>query len=231
MQSKNLGFLIYTKPIKDFDLFIKVLSSNDIIINGIVYGGNSSKKKIIYQPGYFIEYIQFKKNINNLNSINAEIVEPYISNIFNEKIKLFGLLSIISLLNRSLYEGAKVNGIFDSVKNLIYWINNNQKWILSYCKWLLFFLELLGYGIEYLNNDNMKYFNLSSLSFQNNNSHNSVLFPYEIFDEADNLNKKGVESLFTIFETVFINNHLNIYKNEMPKNYINFKNLVLEKNN
>ena len=65
MQSKNLGILIYTKPIKDFDLFIKVLSSNDIIINGIVYGGNSSKKKIIYQPGYFIEYIQFQKNIRS----------------------------------------------------------------------------------------------------------------------------------------------------------------------
>ena len=43
MQSKNLGLIIYIKPIKDNDLFIKVLSFNDDIASGIVYGGNSRK--------------------------------------------------------------------------------------------------------------------------------------------------------------------------------------------
>ena len=44
MQSKYQGFIIYSKLIKDNDLFIKVLSSNDQVLSGLVYGGNSSKK-------------------------------------------------------------------------------------------------------------------------------------------------------------------------------------------
>ena len=45
MQTKNSGILLYRKAIKENDLFVKILSKNDQIITGIVYGGNSSKKK------------------------------------------------------------------------------------------------------------------------------------------------------------------------------------------
>ena len=44
MQNRLKGLIFYTKNIKDNDLYIKILSSNDYINSGIVYGGNSSKK-------------------------------------------------------------------------------------------------------------------------------------------------------------------------------------------
>ena len=40
------GIIIFSKKIKDYDLYIRILSSEDKLISGIVYGGNSSKKKI-----------------------------------------------------------------------------------------------------------------------------------------------------------------------------------------
>ena len=46
MQNKILGLLLYTKVIKENDLYIKVLSNDDELVTGLVYGGNSSKKKI-----------------------------------------------------------------------------------------------------------------------------------------------------------------------------------------
>ena len=63
MQSKNLGIILYLKPIKDHDLYIKILSSNDKIISGLVYGGNSSKKKPTYQIGNFIDYSLFQLSL------------------------------------------------------------------------------------------------------------------------------------------------------------------------
>ena len=45
MQNKTFGILLYKKIIKENNLFVKILSENDEIITGIVYGGNSSKKK------------------------------------------------------------------------------------------------------------------------------------------------------------------------------------------
>ena len=53
MINKDEGIIIFSKKIKDNDLFIKVLSSKDKIFSGMVYGGNSSKKKSIFQIGYF----------------------------------------------------------------------------------------------------------------------------------------------------------------------------------
>ena len=47
MYSKNIGIIVYLKKIKDNDIYVKILSENDIIVSGIAYGGNSSKKKLI----------------------------------------------------------------------------------------------------------------------------------------------------------------------------------------
>ena len=230
MQSKNLGIIFYLKPIKDHDLYVKILSSNDKIISGLVYGGNSSKKKSIYQIGYFIEFNLLKKNSNSINSITAEIISPFIANIYSDKYKSFSLLAIISIINESLYEGDSINGLYLSLKDLIYSIISNQHWLSNLCKWLLYFLKLLGYEIDYNNKNDLKYFNLDTFSFQKTYTNQySILFPYELLNNNCKLNYDYVNSLFIIFETVFKKNHLNNFKDDMPINYLNFKFLILNK--
>jgi len=58
MQTKNFGILLYRKVIKENDLFVKILSKDDQIITGIVYGGNSSKKKK-YLPNWLLLKFKF----------------------------------------------------------------------------------------------------------------------------------------------------------------------------
>ena len=110
MINKDEGIIIFSKKIKDNDLFIKLLSSKDKIISGMVYGGNSSKKKSIFQIGYFIDYSIFQKNTNIPPSFIAEITKPFVSPLIDDKYKTFALLSIISLVNLSIVEGQKMNG-------------------------------------------------------------------------------------------------------------------------
>ncbi len=229
MQSKNLGLILYLKPIKDNHLYIKILSANDNILSGLVYGGLSLKKKSIYQLGNFIEFNQLQKNSNSASLITGDIIKPFIASIYNDKFKSFSLLSIISLLNEAIYYEVIINGLFASVRDLINFININKNWLSNFCKWLLYFLKLLGYEIDYKNNLDMKYFNLNSLTFEKiyNNS-NSIIFPNELLGEKPVLTHKSVESLFTIFETVFKKGHLNNYNKLMPTNYQNFKFLILK---
>ena len=73
MKNKLTGIIFFSKKIKENDLYIKILSSKDSVEAGIVYGGNSSKKKLIYQNGYFVDYLIKKKNYNSPNIIDAEI--------------------------------------------------------------------------------------------------------------------------------------------------------------
>mgnify|MGYP002843660294 CR=1 FL=1 len=73
MQTKNFGILLYRKVIKENDLFVKILSKDDKLVTGIVYGGNSSKKKNIYQIGYYLNLNLVRRNSNSPFTINAEI--------------------------------------------------------------------------------------------------------------------------------------------------------------
>ena len=119
MISNNEGLIIFTKKIKDNDLFIRILSDNDELVSGIVYGGNSSKKKLIYQVGYFIEYSVLQKNKNTAKTFNAEIIKPFIGLIIKDKFKSYSLLAIISLINISIIEGQKLNGLYGSVRDVV----------------------------------------------------------------------------------------------------------------
>ena len=51
MEKNKFGILIFTKLVKDNDLFLKILTSEDQLIHGIAYGANSSKKKIYTKQG------------------------------------------------------------------------------------------------------------------------------------------------------------------------------------
>ena len=103
MIDKDEGIIVFSKKIKDNDLFIKVLSSNDEIVSGMVYGGNSSKKKLIYQIGYFIEYSIFQKNKNIVPTFNAELTKPFIISIFNDKYK-YNYYDLFSYISNSIFK-------------------------------------------------------------------------------------------------------------------------------
>ena len=122
MTDKLKGLIFYSKNIKDNDLFIKILSSKDEVNQGIVYGGNSSKKKLIYQKGYFIDYSLFQKNTNielnkSLKNINYDYkdfkglildfrnnrVHPKLVNYYAEKLGILNLDSYDFFINNPVF--------------------------------------------------------------------------------------------------------------------------------
>ena len=228
MNDNNQGFIIFIKKVKDNDLFVKILTDKDEIITGLVYGGNSSKKKSIYQIGYFIEFNFTQKNNSAPKSIKAEIIKPYINNIMNNKFKSYSLLNIISLINISILEGQKLTSIFVSVKNIIEIVSYNKNWISHYCEWLMSFLKIIGYQIEYKNKSNLEYFNLLSNELSVNKLNNSIKFPHMIFQHNSKINFDDLNNFFQIFESIFSKSHLDNLNYKMPINFINFKEIVLK---
>ena len=91
--------------------------------------GDTSKKKLIFQIGYFIEFILIQKNKNIVPYFNAEITKPFLESIMRDKFKLYGLLTIISLVNISIIEGQKVIGFYSSVKKIVKIMSTNKHWI------------------------------------------------------------------------------------------------------
>jgi len=235
MIEKFQGLIFYIKKIKDNDLYIKVLSNKDKVVTGIVYGGNSSKKKLIYQNGYFIDYFLSQKNQNSPLIFSADITQPLIGKIINDKFKTYSLLSILSLINLSILEGQVIKGLFESVKNLINCIVMKKHWIVFYCEWLFNLLQIIGYQIDYKNNSQYLYFDMITQDFVKKNNFNTIEFPHTLFQNQSSLIFNDLNSAFTIFESIFSKNHLDGMNYKMPESFINFKKIVLtqlkEKNN
>ena len=229
MQNKLKGLIFYSKNIKDNDLYIKILSSNDYINSGMVYGGNSSKKKSIYQKGYFIDFLCRKKNENSPSVFTADICKPYISNMYHDKFKLNALASVLSLINISIFEGQQIKGFYSGVFNLINKINNQDKWIIFYCEWLFDLLKFIGYQIDYNLNFNKKYFDLSEQEFTNLRGKNCIEFPHDLFRNYSNINYSNLETIFSVFENIFSKNKLENINYKMPESFKDFKKITLSR--
>ena len=228
MKNKIKGIILYTKKVKDNDLYIKVLTSNDEILSGMVYGGNSSKKKNIYQNAYFINSNLSRKNQNSPISFNSEISSPFIGGIFNDKYKMSALLSILSLTNLSILEGQRIKGLYQSIEMLIINIIFENHWISLYCEWLFKLLKLIGYQIDYQVNKDNKFFNLSNQKFDKFSNNFTIEFPHSLYTD-NKVSFKSINSVFIIFENTFSKNHLDNLNYRMPTNYINFKKIILNK--
>ena len=229
IKNKSRGFIIYSKKIKDNDLYIRVLSSNDEIDSGIVYGGNSSKKKLIYQNAYFIEYTVSKKNESSPPIFSAELSKPYIGNIYNDKYKMNACLSILSIINLSIVEGQRITDFFNDIEMLINKIINQNHWIISYFVWLFNLLKIIGYEVDYKNNTEKKYYNILKQEFSNQLTASSIKFPHKLFIEFKHINYDNINAIFLIFESIYIKNHLDNINYKMPVNFINFKNMIISK--
>ena len=227
MIEKEEGIIVFLKKIKDNDIFIKILSNSDELVSGMVYGGNSSKKKLTYQIGYFIEYSIIQKNKNIVPTFKADIIKPFISSIINDKYKSYSLLCIVSLVNLSIIEGQKINEFYKSVKDVVRILESKKHWISFFCEWLFKLLQLIGYQIDYKNNKGYKYFNLITQDFENSIIENSITFPHKMLTHSSKISFKELNSIFAIFESIYIKNHLDNMNYKMPISFINFKNSLL----
>ena len=224
----NNGLIIFIKKVKDNDIYIKILSSDNEIISGMIYGGLSSKKKLIYQVGYFIEYSVSLKRINSPPIITGELISPFIATLYDNKYKLNAINSIISLINLSLYDGQNINGFYEKIFNLINIIISNDHWIVNYCEWLLDLLKIIGYEIDYQKNVSNKFYNISTHNFTNKIDDKVIEFPHNLFTRKKIISYNNIKRVFLIFESIYKKNHLDNINANMPLKFIAFKKIILE---
>jgi len=228
IEKKEKAILLFSKLSSDNNLYVKFLTHNDEMLTGISFGASSKKNKNIYQIGYFFNIIINKKNNNFPNNISGELAKPFLYNIFNDKYKLHCLLSIVSLLNISIIEGQRIEGIFKLSEKMIDLLSNKEKWIIDYFLYLLNLLKLIGYDIDFKKNLSKNIFNLETLQFENTLSSNSIKFPHQLLYKLEKINSQNANSFFKIFEIIIQNHHLNNINFNIPVNYFKFKKLILD---
>ena len=228
MQKKYKGILLYLKVYKENDLLIKFLSNSDELISGIVYGGLSKNKRNIFQIGFYLNFEVSLKS-NRPPSINAELAEPYMSNIINDKFKLNCLICVTSLINLSIIEGQKVKNLYAISDSFLLKMVFNKKWLNDFCIFLFNLLKIIGYEIDYSSQTKNQFFIMQNLKFTNVKSNNTIEFPHNILNnKSSNFNIHSINQIFNIFENVFTKYHLSNFNLRLPNQYQLFKKLIIE---
>jgi hypothetical protein len=126
-------------------------------------------------------------------------------------------------VNLSIIEGQKIKGFYNHTKDIIDILLDKEHWVSFFCQWLFRVLKMIGYQIDYKNKKEYKYFNLITQEFENIIHENSINFPHNLLNNSKTINLKEINSIFTIFESIYCKNHLNNMNYKMPINFINFK--------
>ena len=100
--------------------------------------------------------------------------------------------------------------------------------MIDYFLYLLNLLKLIGYEIDFKNNNSFKFLDLSTLQFVNNYSNKAIVFPHDLLNKSKKVNYESVDSFFKIFEQILQNHHLNNMNLHIPTNYLKFKKIILE---
>ena len=232
---KDEGLIIYSKVIKEKNLLVKILSKYNGLCVGIIYGGNSKKNKVYYQIGNFINFNLLNKNENSISSISGEITSPLVSNFYNNKIKLYAILTCCSLINICINENQKFKNIYN--KTYKFFILLNQKhWFNDFVDWLLNLLSELGYGFDWNDiNNRKKYLDLTNFQFidyikDSNLSKNYIEFPYNLIINKI-LDYKECNLMFLLFENIIKHHLLDHSSKKIPSIYFDFKKIILDKLN
>ena len=69
--------------------------------------------------------------------------------------------------------------------------------------YLLNLLKLIGYEIDFKNNNSFKFLDLSTLQFVNNYSNTAIVFPHDLLNKSKKINYGNVDSFFKIFDKFY----------------------------
>ena len=146
----DCGFLLSKNKFGENSVVAEFFTENHGKISGVIYGATSKKNKNYLQVGnkFHIDY-NFK-NENKLGYIKTEISEIFTPRYFEEKKKLFCILSSMSLVKILTVEHQSNKNIYKLVEDFYKFLDRDN-WINNLIFWELELLKLVGYDLELKN--------------------------------------------------------------------------------
>ena len=143
----DTGFLLSKIAFQENSIIANLYTKKHGKCAGIIYGATSKKIKNYLQNGneLYLEY--HTKSDNTLGYFKTEILKPYTSKFFSEKIKLTCIVSMLDLIKILTVEGQENSKIYDLIDRLFILLDN-ENWKSDYIFWELNLLKYIGFDLN-----------------------------------------------------------------------------------
>lgn len=166
MKIQDKGIIISILKHGESSLVVKVLSRDNGIYSGYVKGGLSRKNVGLYQLGNVVDFVWSSRDSNNLGYLDAELIESYFLFVFEDRLALCLLESLMKIVTIFLPERQNERLIYDGVIRILELFKGNCEKLELLKEYVLFeksILDVLGIGLDLKrcagggNSDNLLY--------------------------------------------------------------------------
>ncbi len=156
MNWRDEGYLLSKRNFDENSIIIECFTHFHGKYSGIVYGGSSKKKKMIFQIGNKILLNYKSKNQNKIGYFTTELIHPVSAKYFDDKKRSICILSAASILKILLPEGQANKKVYSLFENLLNQLNL-MNWIKFYIYWEIAIINELGFEIDFKSMNNKKF--------------------------------------------------------------------------
>ena len=160
----DYGFLLSKNKFGENSVIAEFFTESHGKISGIIYGATSKKIRNYLQVGnkFYINYNS--KSENKLGYLKIEIDKILTPQFFDDKKKLFCILSSLSLVKLLTVDNQSNRSIFNLIEEF-YTFLRDDNWINKLIFWELELLKLIGYDLELKNIVNEEFIDNKKLYF------------------------------------------------------------------
>ncbi len=146
MNISDQGIIISSKAFQEKSAIVTVFAREYGLQNGIANNIKSAKNAPIYLAGNLVDFMWNARLMTHLGSIKCELVNAYGAKVMHNKLRLYSLNSILSLIQVALKPHERYTDLFDILHE---YISMDEFSFLNYIKTELFILQEIGYSLDF----------------------------------------------------------------------------------
>ena len=145
MNISDQGIIISSKAFQETSAIVTVFTREHGLQNGIANNIKSAKNAHIYLAGNFVDFSWNARLATHMGSIKCELIKAYGAKVMHNKLRLYAMNSILSLVQVALKPHEKYTALFDMLHE---YIAGDEFSFLDYIKTELFILQEIGYSLD-----------------------------------------------------------------------------------
>lgn len=149
MQWNEEAIILSARKFGESGLLIEVFASTRGLYSGLVRGGQSKKHVSTFQPGNVIEATWRGRLEEQLGSFSAEVIDAVGSKVISEMLKLQSLISITSILRKTLPDRHSYPELYDCLREYLTRLTApDENWLEQYVWMEIAILQYMGFGLD-----------------------------------------------------------------------------------